>query len=257
MANNQNLMEKVNQVNQLLLEGEPDNISVDDHGGTSYTGYKPQYVIDAMNEVFGLGSWGFEEVSSEIMPGEKGGLAITQVSVWIEGVTARPVGWGQNRVTRGDFGDARKGAQTDAIKKALSYFSIGNRAYRGLIPNPKQQNANQNVTRVVRPQQQATSKPKDITPVVNNVPSQSQQQPAAIPQESKPPTLEERFRAAYKRALALRQFTFKQGATDQEKRQAFLAFAGPIVNATLTSTGQLTASRLDAIEAYLNAKDAA
>lgn len=253
MANNQNLMEKVNQVNQLLLEGEPDNISVDDHGGTSYTGYKPQYVIDAMNEVFGLGGWGFEEVSSEIMPGEKGGLAIAQVKAWIEGVTAQPVGWGQNRVTRGDFGDARKGAQTDAIKKALSYFSIGNRAYRGLIPNPKQQNAHQNVAHVVRPQQQAPSKPKEIAPVVS---SQSQQ-PAAIPQESKSPTLEERFRAAYKRALALRQFTFKQGATDQEKRQAFLAFAGPIVNATLTSTGQLTASRLDAIEAYLNAKDAA
>src|SRR6185312_17383890 len=44
-----------------------------------------------------------------------------------------PVGWGQNRVTRGDIGDARKGAQTDAIKKALSYFSIGNRAYQGLL----------------------------------------------------------------------------------------------------------------------------
>jgi hypothetical protein len=41
--------------------------------------------------------------------------------------------WGQARVTKGDLGDARKGAQTDAIKKVLSSFSIGNRAYKSQL----------------------------------------------------------------------------------------------------------------------------
>lgn len=120
----------VQKVNDLLLKGEPGNISVDEHSG--YTGYKPQAIIDAMNEVL-WSAWGFEEVESSIEPGDKGGLAVAQVRVWLKDVEFRPVGWGQNRVTRGDIGDARKGAQTDAIKKALSYFSIGNRAYHGLL----------------------------------------------------------------------------------------------------------------------------
>ena len=80
---------------------------------------------------------GFEEVSSEIVSHqtEKGtsSLAIAQVKVWIKTIEFMPVGYGQSRVTKGDIGDAKKGAQTDAIKKALSYFSIGNRAYHGLL----------------------------------------------------------------------------------------------------------------------------
>ena len=31
------------------------------------------------------------------------------------------------------WGDCKKSAQTDALKKALSYFSIGNKAYHGLL----------------------------------------------------------------------------------------------------------------------------
>src|SRR5258708_18609686 len=131
---------QVKEVNRLLLAGEPQNISTDEHSG--YTGYKPQHIIDAMNDVFGVGVWGFEEVSSEIVPtGDKGAsLAVAQVKVWLKDVPSQPVGWGQNRVTRGDIGDARKGAQTDAIKKALSYFSIGNRAYQGLLKEDSQGN---------------------------------------------------------------------------------------------------------------------
>lgn len=129
---------KVKAVNALLFEGEPGNISTDEHSG--YTGYKPQAIIDAMNTEF-WGAWGFEELSSEIVPtgDNKGGLlAVAQVKVWLKDVSGMPVGWGQNRVTRGDIGDARKGAQTDAIKKALSYFSIGNRAYQGLLKEDSQ-----------------------------------------------------------------------------------------------------------------------
>ena len=131
---------QVKEVNRLLEAGEPGNISTDEHSG--YTGYKPQHIIDAMNDVFGVGVWGFEEVSSEIVPtGDKGAsLAVAQVKVWLKDVPSAPVGWGQNRVTRGDIGDARKGAQTDAIKKALSYFSIGNRAYQGLLKEDSQGN---------------------------------------------------------------------------------------------------------------------
>jgi Rad52/22 family double-strand break repair protein len=123
---------QVPAVNALLLKGEPTNISVDTY--SHYTGYKPQYIIDAMNEVFQPGNWGFEELESTL----EGGLAIAKVRVWLKGVDFQPAAWGQARVTKGDLGDARKGAQTDGLKKALSYFSIGNRAYQGLLKAPEE-----------------------------------------------------------------------------------------------------------------------
>ena len=127
--------EKVKAVNKVLQDGEPGNVSNDTYSG--FTGYKPQYIIDAMNAVFKIGGWGFEEIASEIATHqtEKGtsSLAIGHVKVWLKSIDFQPVGYGQSRVTRGDVGNAKKGAQTDAIKKALSYFSIGNRAYHGLL----------------------------------------------------------------------------------------------------------------------------
>lgn len=131
----QQINDLVKKVNEILKAGEPNNVSVDSYSG--YTGYKPQYIIDAMNITFGIGNWGFEEVSNEIVTvtndTKQSQLAVAQVKVFLAGCQASPFGWGQSRVTKGDIGDARKGAQTDAIKKALSYFSIGNRAYHGLL----------------------------------------------------------------------------------------------------------------------------
>ena len=123
--------DQITAVNKLLEAGEPGNITKPDTNG--YMGYDPQAIIDAINEVFGIGNWGFSELSSETVDNDKGTLAVAQMSVWIAGIDFKPFSWGQSRVTRGDTGDARKGAQTDALKKALSYFSIGNRAYHGLL----------------------------------------------------------------------------------------------------------------------------
>ena len=127
--------EKIKAVNKVLQDGEPGNISIDNYSG--FTGYKPQFIVDAMNAVFKIGQWGFEEVASEIVTHQKetgnSSLAIAQVKVWIKTIEFMPVGYGQGRVTQGNIGDGKKSAQTDAIKKALSYFSIGNRAYHGLL----------------------------------------------------------------------------------------------------------------------------
>jgi len=135
VADAKTVEEKIKAVNQVLKDGEPGNISVDNYSG--FTGYKPQHIVDAMNVVFGIGGWGLNEMSAEILTSqtEKGtaSLAIAQVKVWLKDIACMPVGWGQSRVTKGDAGDAKKGAQTDALKKALSYFSIGNRAYHGLL----------------------------------------------------------------------------------------------------------------------------
>lgn len=59
----------------------------------------------------------------------------------------------------------------------------------------------------------------------------------------------------YDRALELGQF--KKGRTSDESLKAFLAFAGQVLEANIANIEQLTASRLDALEAFLSAKDAA
>ena len=132
--------DRVREVNVRLQKGEPTNITVD--AFTGFTGYKCQYIKDAMNAVFGIGQWGSEELSSEVVSSrtEKGNdvhLVVSRVEVWLAGVDFHPRAWGQSRVTRGDVGDAKKGAETDAMKKALSFFSIGNRAYHGLLKGEK------------------------------------------------------------------------------------------------------------------------
>src|SRR5690349_19556644 len=68
--------EKIKAVNMVLQNGEPANVSKDTYAG--FTGYKPQYIIDAMNVVFTIGGWGFEEISSEIVTNqtEKGSASI-------------------------------------------------------------------------------------------------------------------------------------------------------------------------------------
>ena len=98
----------VQAANNLLEAGEPGNISVDTYSG--FTGYKPQFIIDAMNEAVGYGNWGFEEVSNEIVGDEKATLIVSQVRVFLKDCAFQPTGWGQARITKGDIGDAKKGA---------------------------------------------------------------------------------------------------------------------------------------------------
>lgn len=128
---------KIKEINEILKSGEPENISVDSYSG--YSGYKPQYVVDSMNKVFGVHGWGFEEVAThtvkDAIKTKKGhnDLAVSRVEVWIVDEAIKRPAWGQNQVTRGEYGDAKKSAQTDALKKSLSYFSVGNRAYHGKL----------------------------------------------------------------------------------------------------------------------------
>lgn len=141
------IREKIAHVNATLAEGEPGNISTDIKG---YSGYSPQAVIDAMNASFEIGEWGFDEIIPPIkaLELEKANVFIANVRVWIatpEGVKLpfQPVAYGEGTQPKSAPGDGMKSAQTDAIKKALSYFSVGSRAYLGLLGKPKAQRTSQ------------------------------------------------------------------------------------------------------------------
>lgn len=127
------MQEIIKKINEVLLQGEPNNYSKDHKG---YSGYKPQAVIDAVNSELS-GKWSTEVLEKrEYVTGRtnKSGGAIIEafvhVRVTIEGVSHEAMA---SNPILDDFGDAYKSAQTDAVKKALSLFSIGNRAYHGLL----------------------------------------------------------------------------------------------------------------------------
>ena len=127
------LKECVKAINVILKEGEVNggNFSADHKG---YTGYKPQYVIDAINSEL-LGRWNMEVTSKETYPtqnkkGEAVKNAFVAVRVKIDEISFDSMA---SHPILDDVGDAFKSAQTDAMKKALAHFSIGNRAYHGLL----------------------------------------------------------------------------------------------------------------------------
>lgn len=120
--------DKVKAVNDALKAGEPQNFSADHKG---YTGYKPQYVIDAVNAEF-LGDWSLTVENMQIVKDKDGKqVALVHIRLTLCDKTIDAIASHPN--VQNDIGDAMKSAQTDAMKKAFAHFSIGNRAYYGLL----------------------------------------------------------------------------------------------------------------------------
>lgn len=128
----QDLKEKIQEVNKILKEAEPKSFS-EDHKG--YKGYKPQYVIDAINKAgirWSMKSWKVDTYASGRK--NKNGGDIMEVLVKVRvALGERVFDAYASHPIMDDYGDAVKSAQTDAMKKALSHYSIGNRAYHGLL----------------------------------------------------------------------------------------------------------------------------
>lgn len=129
-------MDKIEKANSILEKGEPYNWSKDHKG---YAGYKPQAVIDAVNQADINYSLELLE-SSERNSGKKNknGEEIIDVLTKVRiTIGVRKVDAVASHPILDDYGDAMKSAQTDAMKKAFAHFSIGNRAYHGLLTDKK------------------------------------------------------------------------------------------------------------------------
>lgn len=85
----------------------------------------PMYVIDVLNEAFGVGVWQFETQPINFV-GKfavvKGTLRVPSLDILIEQYG------GNDNI---DVGDAYKGAATDALTKCASYLGVGAMIYKG------------------------------------------------------------------------------------------------------------------------------
>jgi len=209
---------------------------------------------DTEDEVF---AWNSEKRRSEKVVKTAKGIAVFKATVK-DGIGG--VATGTKSEKAASFADFIEKAETGAIGRALAALGYGTQFA------PEMDEAHRIVDAPVErlADEPAPPRPLPASRPIQNAPvntSKSQQNGAGEPvteqQEKKPLSVKEYFSVVYRHALALKQFSFGETAGDKEKMQAFLDFAGPVVGTTLTSVGHLTKSRLDDIEAYLNAKDAA
>lgn len=99
------------------------------HGGKTFlSSINPIYIVERLNDVFGVGAWRttyevqLDYAKERGMPVVKCILEIPEYGVYIESF-----GGSKND----DMGDMYKGSQTDALTKAASYLEIGIDVYKG------------------------------------------------------------------------------------------------------------------------------
>jgi hypothetical protein len=93
------------------------------------------YVVERLNEVFGLNGW---HIANEVV--EKGAMVVVKGTLTIDDFGIRIEQYGGN--ANSDRGDAYKGACTDALSKCASYIGIGMDVYKGLRDERAPNNGN-------------------------------------------------------------------------------------------------------------------
>src|SRR6202453_2196437 len=89
------------------------------------SGIKVIYVVERLNDVFGLNGW---HIDNEIV--ETGRMVVVRATLTIPKYSIVIEQFGGN--DNPDRGDAYKGACTDALSKCASYLGIGMDVYKGL-----------------------------------------------------------------------------------------------------------------------------
>jgi len=92
---------------------------------TYLTVIHPMYVIDVLNEAFGIGKWHFTTEAINFV----GKFAVVKGTLKVPSLNIHIEQFGGNDNI--DVGDAYKGAATDALTKCASYLGVGAMIYKG------------------------------------------------------------------------------------------------------------------------------
>lgn len=133
------LKEKIDQINNRLRSFGKEAVQeikmTDKNGkviGQVKYGYRPQFVFDSVNEFLGPENWTYELTKEEIFDTQ----AVAEVKLFLkvdDEWLCKGSQKGQMQIVKGNVGDAKKGAITDAIQKCMSLLSIGSDSYKGLL----------------------------------------------------------------------------------------------------------------------------
>lgn len=134
-------------------------------------GIKPQYIIERLNDVLGVGGWDTKIIDIWRDKVEDDGKTYhsviceleVQIVSRLKSDTENPLGkrvvikavraHGGGNIIRGNIADAYKSAKTDAFGKACSYLEIAGDAYKGELEDPEKEKMDKAI--------KSKNKPKD------------------------------------------------------------------------------------------------
>lgn len=117
---------------ELLKKPLPKEASKPHPTKTYLSTIKAIYVVERLNEVFGIGGWKIWNVP--VREGEKWVVVKSTFEAEEYGIVIPDIFGGNDNA---DLGDAYKGACTDALTKIGSYLGIGMDIYKGLADKAK------------------------------------------------------------------------------------------------------------------------
>lgn len=143
-------MEKITENIKAILDRPLPPEAVSPHPTKNYLScIKSIYVTERLNEAFGVGSWSIKTEPVDVR--DKMVVVKTTLDIAEYGIHYESYGGNDNA----DFGDAYKGASTDAITKIGSWLGIGADVFKGLqtgkksAPRPSQPTAQQKQRKVI------------------------------------------------------------------------------------------------------------
>lgn len=130
------MTEKVNIGKELKADFPKEAYSKDTSRGFELTSIKAAYIIERLNDVFGLCGAGWKYKYGEFTQSEKGEVLVSvklgykkEDGEWSEPIVSE----GGKKPVNDNITDARKSAVTDGITKAASMLGVGHEAFKGLI----------------------------------------------------------------------------------------------------------------------------
>jgi hypothetical protein len=164
--------------------------------GKPLTSIKAAYVIERLNDVFGIGGWSYDFTEPEVVKGGKNKSdkevfeAITTVTLTVtdnKGETHSVKNCGGHRVLYGSVTDARKSSVTDGLTKCASFLGIGKDVFKGLVRIPASAYKQERQERSARPPaKRPTNRPPANKPANKTADKPPAKKPADKPPANKP-----------------------------------------------------------------------
>lgn len=171
------------------------------------TSLKAHYVVERLNEVFGLGMW---KLTGEWKDVDDGVMFIGELTASymddknLVTIATGPVP-GFGGVDHANSGDAYKSARTDCLSKSASLLGVGNEMYKGNIE-----------PRLSEAQKQALDRRGEEQPETQDTSEQEEEQQAPAKEEKKEPAKKRGFQRLNKKTEAQPE---KEAAQSDEKPQ--------------------------------------
>jgi len=96
-------------------------------------GYKPQYIFERLNNIWGYTGWNYKIIEEGIDNGSGvvGAKVMLQILDENGQVIIEKPQWGNSKISKMGLFEAKKGAVTNAICKCAAIFDVGHEAYKG------------------------------------------------------------------------------------------------------------------------------